>query len=91
MNSPIIGVGGMGLSAALLSSMMKRDSHLSLEEKERRKEERRLAQEERLRQAQIIRNICPSCEGKLTRGKKDKKNYYKRSWDCSGCNKSHLI
>ena len=35
----------------------------------------------------IQQGICPYCEGKLIRGKKDKKNNYKRTWNCVKCEK----
>ena len=46
---------------------------------------------ERRRQACIRLNTCPTCEGKLDRGKKDKKNDYKRVWICQKCGESHHI
>ena len=38
-------------------------------------------------QQHIQQGICPHCEGKLIRGKKDKKNDYMRTWKCSSCEK----
>jgi len=35
----------------------------------------------------IQQGLCPDCLGKLIRGKKDKKNNYKRTWNCVKCNK----
>lgn len=90
----IIGIIGNGASTyALISSMMlasaRANSKLTTEEKMERKEKRRLLEEERIRKAKIIKNICPECEGKLIRGKKDKKNDYKRIWNCESCKSSH--
>lgn len=79
------------VAVGLLAETRKAEARLPEEERTRRKEERRKASEERLRQAQIIQNVCPFCEGKLIRGKKDKKNNYKRSWQCSNCRRTHSI
>ncbi|RYI30568.1 hypothetical protein EVU96_09130 [Bacillus infantis] len=80
---------------ALISSLMiasaKERSKLTEEEKAERKERRRLLEEQRVRKALVLKSICPDCEGKLIRGKKDKKNDYKRSWDCSNCGLSHNL
>lgn len=46
---------------------------------------------ERKRQTQIRQQICPKCEGKLTRGKKNKHNGYKREWLCNECFELHTI
>jgi len=35
----------------------------------------------------IQQGLYPKCLGKLIRGKKDKKNDYKRSWNCMKCEK----
>lgn len=87
----LIGLLGNGVSPyAILSSLMAAsDSKLTAEEKAERKEQRRLLTEERIRQAKVIQNICPNCDGKLIRGKKDRKNDYKRLWTCRDCGSSH--
>jgi hypothetical protein len=92
----ILGVVGGGMSPyALLSSLMvaaaKQDSQLTEEQKAERAETRRRLSEQRVRHAKIIQNICPGCEGKLVRGKKDKKNNYKRTWNCRDCGSSHSM
>jgi len=80
---------------ALLSSMMTaaaiENAKLSDEEKAARKEARRKLSEQRARYAKIIKSICPDCEGKLIRGKKDKKNNYKRMWSCESCGILHSV
>lgn len=76
---------------SLLAEARKAEARLPEEERERRKEERLKASEERLRQSQIIANKCPSCGGKLVRGKKDKRNDYKRNWDCLDCGSQHSV
>lgn len=81
----------MASASALMSGILRKKAHLSAEEKQRIEQERAADRRERLRQAQIIRNICPACEGKLIRGKKDKRNDYKRAWKCSSCYKFHSI
>jgi RNase P subunit RPR2 len=90
----LIGIVGNGASPyALISALMMASSRklpkLTEEEKIKRAERKRLSSEERIRQATIIKNICPACEGKLVRGKKDKKNDYKRLWTCKDCGSSH--
>lgn len=88
----VIGDGGMlGMATALLSASAMANAKLPEEERERRKQEREAARQERIRQAQIIQNVCPSCEGKLIRGKKDKRNDYKRVWNCFNCGSQHSI
>lgn len=34
----------------------------------------------------VRRGLCPDCGGRLTRGKKDKHNDYKRECTCTNCN-----
>ena len=50
-----------------------------------------LIQREELRQTLIRENTCPYCKSKLVRGKRDKKNGYKRKWTCTGCGNNHYI
>lgn len=80
-------VAGVGL----LASTRKAEASLPEEERNRRREERRLEQEERHRRACIVQGICPSCREKLIRGKKNRKNDYKRDWYCSGCESTHSL
>lgn len=42
-------------------------------------------EEMRVRKAKVMNNICPDCEGKLSRGKKEKKLNYERTWKCNSC------
>lgn len=37
----------------------------------------------------VSQSICPSCHGKLERGKKNKLNDYKRDWFCTKCNETY--
>jgi hypothetical protein len=90
----LIGIVGNGASSyawinSLLVASARNNSKLTAEEKAEREEKRRLLAEERIRKAKIIENVCPACEGKLIRGKKDKKNDYKRMWTCKDCGSSH--
>lgn len=100
MNERRIGIGGIGASSmssiyglalGLLAEGRKAEARLSEEERAQRKEASRLASEERSRRAYINQGTCPSCEGKLIRGKKDKKNNYKRAWVCSKCKELHTM
>lgn len=85
------GIVAMASASALMSGILRKKAHLSAEEKQRIEQEHETAGLERVRQARIIRNICPSCEGKLIRGKKDKRNDYKRVWKCSSCHEFHSM
>lgn len=51
----------------------------------------RAKKDEELRQARILKNMCPDCSGKLVRGSKQKKHNYKRGWRCIDCNTLHLM
>lgn len=59
---------------------------LPQEEQDRITAEREVIQEQKRVAACIQQGKCPHCLGKLTRGKKDKKNGYKRIWKCTKCN-----
>ena len=91
----IIGSSGAGamvsVAMGLLAEARKAEANLPEEERKRRREESRNTSEERMRRALIIQNNCPFCGGKLVRGKKDKRNDYKRAWKCSACNEIHSI
>jgi len=88
----VIGVGGANpyaLLHSLVAASARERAKLTDEEKAERRERLRLAEEQRIRRASVLKNICPDCEGDLVRGKKDKKNDYKRVWMCKKCGKSH--
>lgn len=75
----------------LLTAAREAEARLPEEERAYRKERRRMDLEERRRRSAIIQNICPSCKAKLVRGKKNKKNDYKRDWHCTGCATIHSL
>lgn len=82
----------LSFATALLMSSVKKNKELTEEEKIKRQEkllEIEKKQNEELRVVTIAQGRCPECYGKLTRGKKDKKNNYKRSWKCSECEVTH--
>ncbi len=81
----------MGTAMALLSAARIANAKLPPKEREQCELEREAARLERVRQAQIIQNVCPNCEGKLARGKKNKKNEYKRDWKCEACGDTHSL
>jgi hypothetical protein len=81
----LIGSDSMALGAALLESMKLKESKLTDEERQANKARFKALQEERRIKACIVSGTCPSCQSKLIRGKKDKKNDYKRKWTCIGC------
>lgn len=85
------GISHYALLSSLLVASARADSKLTAEEKAERSERRRLLSEEKARRAKIMNRTCPSCEGKLIRGKRDKKNDYKRSWDCRDCGVAHTL
>ncbi len=83
------GVSPYSLINSLIVASKRQDSKLTPEQKAERAEKRHSLYEQRIRQEKIIKNICPDCEGKLIRGKKDKRNDYKRLWSCKDCGNSH--
>jgi len=97
MKKEILGIAGYGdpsiypLLSSLIAANANANSKLTQEEKVQRQERRRLLEEQRIRHVKIVKNICPDCDGKLSRGKKDKKNDYKRSWNCMECGTDHSI
>ena len=60
---------------------------LPQEEQGRITTKREAEQEQKRVNACIQQGLCPECLGKLIRGKKDKKNGYKRTWNCLKCEK----
>ncbi|PLR72245.1 hypothetical protein [Bacillus sp. UMB0728] len=71
---------------ALMSSIASQEAKLTPQEKAERNERRRIREEQRVKRAKVINGICPVCdEGKLIRGKKEKKAGYKRLWTCGSC------
>ena len=64
---------------------------VSKEHIERVKRDLEIQREEEARQNYIRKGNCPSCDGKLIRGKKSKENDYKRSWKCTDCGLNHFI
>jgi rubrerythrin len=72
------------LSAMLQGVKIKQRSETP-EEKQTRLEERAKREENQKIKAYILANICPEDGSKLVRGKKDKKNGYKRPWVCQTC------
>jgi len=60
---------------------------LPQEEQDRITSEREAIQEQKRVNACINQGLCPDCLSKLVRGKKDKKNGYKRTWTCLKCEK----
>ena len=85
------GVSPYTLITSLMSAAEKQNSKLTPEQKVEREERRHLLSQQRIRQEKIIKNICPDCEGRLIRGKKDKQNDYKRLWVCKDCGNSHSL
>ena len=78
------------MNQAKLQEIEKNDNFtFPLTEKER-KQLHREQFEEQIRQTKIRQSICPVCNNKLVRGKRDKKKDYKRLWDCLFCNKTHF-
>jgi len=75
-------------SLLLLSDQAKREfKALPQEEQDRIISEREALQEQKRANACINQGLCPNCLEKLIRGKKDKKNGYKRTWKCINCDK----
>lgn len=95
MDNRMIGTGAMGFSHAMKLGMVTAsdvaEMHMSDEQKDIRKKERQIDLNRRMRQEQILQNVCPSCHGKLLRGKKRKQNHYVRTWKCKSCEEVHRI
>lgn len=78
------------ITSMLIAAERKYHQETTPEERELHRQQRKLRELESIRQSKIRRHICPSCEGKLIRGKKDKKMEYKRAFHCSKCGESHF-
>lgn len=90
----VSGVGSNPLStitAMMLSANRNFNEKYTKEEQLEMKLKREAIRKEEVRCSYIRQGICPSCEGRLIRGKKNKRNDYKRSWDCKECNEMHLV
>lgn len=85
------GFNDMGSIMAILNTARMRRSKELPEVREARKLLYLENKAEQLRKAKIINNDCPTCGGKLVRGKKNKHNGYKRDWACSKCWEVHSI
>lgn len=71
----IIGLSSGGISPysllnALISSAAVENSKLTKEQRMEREEKRRMNAEQRIREAKVLKNICPDCEERLSRGEK---------------------
>ena len=89
----VSGVGSNPLStiaAMMLGANRNYNEKYTKEEKMEMRQKREAIRAEEIRCSHIRQGNCPSCEGKLIRGKKDKRNNYKRSWECRDCNEMHL-
>lgn len=85
---------GYQLMAMITPYMVKaqRDqAKLSPEEREYKIQRRLAIVAEQRRRAMITQGKCPSCESKLTRGKKNKEMNYQREWKCSSCEDVHYM
>ena len=82
----VVGDGFSYTSAYLLRLAAARAAETcTVEEKAENEKRKQFNTEQRIKAAKIRKNICPDCDGKLVRGKKDKKNDYKREWCCASC------
>ena len=94
MKKAVVSYGGgdsMALGSALLTAIQTKRANQTEEERQANQDKYLALKEERLRKAHIIRGVCPSCKSKLIRGKKDKKNDYKRVWTCTKCSDIHSM
>lgn len=80
----------LALASVLITGAGRRAKRTQAEEDAliARAQERR---DEEVRQARILKNSCPDCSGKLMRGRKQKKNDYKRTWRCADCENIHTM
>ncbi|QST02610.1 hypothetical protein IMZ31_18860 (plasmid) [Pontibacillus sp. ALD_SL1] len=79
-NQPI-----QGDMTELLSGLFVREMTLSPEEKKERNRRKDEHGEIKRRRYAVLQNVCPSCKGRLKRGKKVKAYGYKRLWHCLSC------
>lgn len=94
MVTQALGTNPIAAMTALLVAASRNKAPLTpdeVEALERKRQLRELASLEQMRQSSIYRHICPSCEGKLMRGKKDKKRGYKRAFSCTLCEEVHYV
>lgn len=90
-------VGGLGsnpysaITSMLMSANKRYKEKYTKEEREQMRQEREEIRNEEIRCSLVRQGICPSCKGKLIRGKKDKRKNYKRSWECKECKETHLV
>lgn len=78
------------LIGTMLNESNKRlNAKYSKEEREELNRKMEQHREEEARKCLIHQSICPSCNAKLIRGKKDKRNEYKRKWECTACDTTH--
>ncbi len=69
----------------LMQQSKSRFKSLPKEEQDAITAQREYEQEQKRVNACINQGKCPNCLGRLIRGKKDKKNEYKRTWKCLSC------
>jgi uncharacterized protein with PIN domain len=82
-----------GLSLIMAASAIS-DSNLTPEQRAVREVKRRASEhleKQRKVHTMIRQSTCPICNGKLNRGKKDKNNNYKRTWNCTNCESVYTI
>lgn len=89
-------IGGRGYPSmaeisALLTAATIRENNLTPEEREKRKHEREEVREAHRVAVCIRQGECPECHKKLVRGKKNRKNDYKRDWLCENCDSIHSL
>jgi len=82
-------INSIALLETLNARAKSRDAKLTPEEREERDIEHKATRERQRINAKINQGLCPECDGKLLRGKKDKHNDYKRLWTCKSCNRKH--
>lgn len=76
---------------AMLALINQKSKSIPPEEKLRREQEYQQAREQHRTEVLIHQGRCPDCGNKLIRGKKDKRNDYKRTWTCSWCHKAFSL
>lgn len=69
------------------NALSKEEQDIVIKQREEEAKARDIEQEQKRVSACINQGQCPNCLGKLLRGKKDKKNGYKRTWKCLMCDK----
>jgi uncharacterized protein with PIN domain len=78
-------------TCATLAMLNQKSKSIPPEESIRLEQECQQAKKQQRIEYFIHQGRCPDCGSKLIRGKKDKRNDYKRTWTCGECEKTFTL